>query len=81
MLHAAAPCEHYESRQACLNGIDSGKRNADAPIQDTTWTNQAPLTGAAPLRKGAWRPSCSQRTRGPRGARRDHERCCASAGA
>ncbi|MBT2529795.1 YegP family protein [Streptomyces sp. ISL-99] len=28
--------EHYESHRACLNGIDSVKRNADAPIQDVT---------------------------------------------
>jgi uncharacterized protein YegP (UPF0339 family) len=28
--------EHYESHGACLNGIDSVKRNADAPVQDVT---------------------------------------------
>ncbi|MGW1764216.1 YegP family protein [Streptomyces sp. NPDC002073] len=33
--HAIATSEHYESHQSCLNGIDSVKRNADAPIQDT----------------------------------------------
>ncbi|WP_329402918.1 YegP family protein [Streptomyces virginiae] len=31
-----ATSEHYESHRACLDGIDSVKRNADAPIQDTT---------------------------------------------
>ncbi|WP_328972740.1 YegP family protein [Streptomyces sp. NBC_00239] len=34
-----ATSEHYESHRSCLNGIDSVKRNADAPIQDTTGTN------------------------------------------
>ncbi|MEU4733211.1 DUF1508 domain-containing protein [Streptomyces sp. NPDC023588] len=33
--------EHDESDRACLYGIDSVKRNADAPRQDTTSTNQA----------------------------------------
>ncbi|MFJ8669787.1 YegP family protein [Streptomyces sp. NPDC093600] len=34
-----AASEHYESHRACLDGIDSVKRNADAPIQDTTGSN------------------------------------------
>ncbi|MFJ9598023.1 YegP family protein [Streptomyces virginiae] len=29
-----------ETHRACLGGIDSVKRNADAPIQDTTGGNQ-----------------------------------------
>ncbi len=36
-----ATSEHYETHRSCLNGIDSVKRNAAAPIQDTTGTNQA----------------------------------------
>ncbi|MGR4877882.1 YegP family protein [Streptomyces sp. LARHCF249] len=35
-----ATSEHYESHRACRNGIDSVKRNAAAPIQDTTGTDQ-----------------------------------------
>jgi uncharacterized protein YegP (UPF0339 family) len=31
-----ATSEHYETHRACLGGIDSVKRNADAPIQDNT---------------------------------------------
>ncbi|HLL36412.1 YegP family protein [Streptomyces sp. NPDC052773] len=31
-----ATSEHYETHRACLGGIDSVKRNADAPIQDDT---------------------------------------------
>ncbi|MET9701262.1 YegP family protein [Streptomyces sp. NPDC006529] len=34
-----ATSEHYETHRACLNGIDSVKRNADAPIQDDTATH------------------------------------------
>ncbi|MGW7342782.1 YegP family protein [Streptomyces sp. NPDC054854] len=34
-----ATSEHYESHRSCLNGIDSVKRNADAPVQDDTGTN------------------------------------------
>ncbi|MGW0556779.1 YegP family protein [Streptomyces sp. NPDC002926] len=28
--------EHYETHRACLGGIDSVKRNAEAPIYDVT---------------------------------------------
>ncbi|MFD3518456.1 YegP family protein [Streptomyces sp. NPDC058657] len=31
-----ATSEHYESHRACLTGIDSVKRNADAPVHDVT---------------------------------------------
>ncbi|WP_093802164.1 YegP family protein [Streptomyces sp. Wb2n-11] len=31
-----ATSEHYETHRACLNGIDSVKRNADAPVHDVT---------------------------------------------
>ncbi|MFI8345667.1 YegP family protein [Streptomyces sp. NPDC085639] len=31
-----ATSQHYETYRSCLNGIDSVKRNAEAPIQDTT---------------------------------------------
>lgn len=36
-----ATSEHYESHRACLGGIDSVKRNADAPVQDTTGGNRS----------------------------------------
>ncbi|MGW6862486.1 YegP family protein [Streptomyces xanthophaeus] len=35
-----ATSEPYGSHRSCLDGIDSVKRNAAAPIQDTTGTNQ-----------------------------------------
>ncbi|MFD6911517.1 YegP family protein [Streptomyces virginiae] len=31
-----ATSKHYETHRSCLNGIDSVKPNARAPIQDTT---------------------------------------------
>lgn len=34
-----AASEHDVSHHACLDGVDSVKRNADAPIQDTTGSN------------------------------------------
>ncbi|MGW0564578.1 YegP family protein [Streptomyces sp. NPDC003016] len=33
---AIATSEHYESHRACLNGIDSVRRNSGAPLQDVT---------------------------------------------
>ncbi|MFD3939977.1 YegP family protein [Streptomyces sp. NPDC058611] len=36
-----ATSEHYESHRSCLNGIDSVKRNADAPIRNDTGTSWA----------------------------------------
>ncbi|MCY0924103.1 YegP family protein [Streptomyces sp. H27-G5] len=35
-----ATSQHYETHRSCLNGIDSVKRNADAPIQDTTGSSE-----------------------------------------
>ncbi|CAL9328942.1 hypothetical protein SUDANB120_00031 [Streptomyces sp. enrichment culture] len=37
-----ATSEHYESHRACLDGIDSVKRNANAPVQDSSGSNQSP---------------------------------------
>ncbi|MFF3727393.1 YegP family protein [Streptomyces erythrochromogenes] len=28
--------QHYETHRSCVDGIDSVKRNAGAPVQDTT---------------------------------------------
>lgn len=36
---ANATSERSERHRACLDGIDSVKRNTEAPIQDTTGTN------------------------------------------
>ncbi|MFD5097479.1 YegP family protein [Streptomyces albidochromogenes] len=31
-----ATSEHYKTHRACLDGIESVKRNADAPVHDVT---------------------------------------------
>ncbi|MFI6103068.1 hypothetical protein [Streptomyces sp. NPDC051310] len=42
--------EHHESNRACLNGIGSAERNADAPVRDVTGGEGSPSYGPGPAR-------------------------------